>query len=200
MSEYDFTPTTDLVRKRYSMQKPYRDRLRAEFDRWLDAHDDQIRAEYEARRAPAPVVIKNIDGQTALEWWDAQVRAEAEQDERVVAWERVVKHPVFAPCYDEERPLLESMLERLSCLVDIEAERTLPSEEELARLLGWLQKVETETYGQYDRRRARAVRDIFATAPTVEQVRQEERQRIVALSAAVDRIGSRDSYFPPGHE
>lgn len=37
-----YTPTTAAVRERYSMQEPVQGLLRAEFDRWLAAHDVQV--------------------------------------------------------------------------------------------------------------------------------------------------------------
>ena len=43
MSEY--TPTTEAVRERYSMQEPVQHLLRDEFDRWLTAHNAEIHRE-----------------------------------------------------------------------------------------------------------------------------------------------------------
>lgn len=41
-------------------------------------------------------------------------------DERVSAWRRIAAHPAFADCYDEERPLLDAMLDRLDELTGAE--------------------------------------------------------------------------------
>jgi hypothetical protein len=53
---------------------------RAEFERWLATHDQEVLVEYEGRRKPEPIHIDNIDGQNAAEWLathDAEVRAAA---------------------------------------------------------------------------------------------------------------------------
>ena len=36
------------------------------------------------------------------------------EDERIPAWHAVANHPAFNDCYEEERPLLESMLDHLT--------------------------------------------------------------------------------------
>jgi cobalamin-dependent methionine synthase I len=36
-----------------------------------------------------------------------------EEDQRISAWEKVAKHPLFRECYDEERPLIDSVLDTL---------------------------------------------------------------------------------------
>lgn len=43
-----------------------------------------------------------------------------EKDERVLAWEQVAKHVALKQCYDEERPLLPAVLDRLTNLFDLE--------------------------------------------------------------------------------
>ncbi|MEA5453276.1 hypothetical protein SPF06_00940 [Sinomonas sp. JGH33] len=45
------------------------------------------------------------------------------RDERVIAWEAIVKHVAFQSCYDEDRPLLDAALDRISALLAAEAER-----------------------------------------------------------------------------
>jgi hypothetical protein len=44
-----------------------------------------------------------------------------ERDERVIAWESIVKHEAFRVCFKEDRPLLHAMLDRLSSLAEAEA-------------------------------------------------------------------------------
>ena len=44
-------------------------------------------------------------------------RLSAEQDERIQAWEAIAAHAAFADCYQEERPLLESVIDRIDALV-----------------------------------------------------------------------------------
>ncbi|MEQ6899263.1 hypothetical protein [Microbacterium sp. KR10-403] len=44
----------------------------------------------------------------------------SETDERIQAWETIAKHPIFAPCYPEERPLIESIVDRLDRLAELE--------------------------------------------------------------------------------
>ena len=44
-------------------------------------------------------------------------RLSAEQDERIQAWEAIAAHAAFADCYREERPLLESVIDRIDALV-----------------------------------------------------------------------------------
>lgn len=70
----------------------------------------------------------------------AQVEA---TDERIAASEAVAKHPALASCYDEERPLLDAMLDRLTALHEIEQAVTelapapvKPSRDELLRAIG----------------------------------------------------------------
>lgn len=41
----EYTPTTAAVKDRYSMQEPVQELLKAEFDRWLAAHDQEKQAE-----------------------------------------------------------------------------------------------------------------------------------------------------------
>lgn len=40
-----------------------------------------------------------------------------ESDDRVKAWEQIVKHPAFTPCYSSGEPLLPAMFRRLDELV-----------------------------------------------------------------------------------
>lgn len=40
-----------------------------------------------------------------------------EKDDRILAWERVAGHPFFEDAYAEEKPLIESMLNRLDRLM-----------------------------------------------------------------------------------
>jgi hypothetical protein len=42
------------------------------------------------------------------------------QSEVLEAWYTITKHEVFSPCYAEERPLLHSMLDRLTNLAEME--------------------------------------------------------------------------------
>ena len=48
------------------------------------------------------------------------VSLDPEKDERVLAWEQVAKHVALKQCYDEERPLLPAVLDRLTNLFDLE--------------------------------------------------------------------------------
>ena len=52
-----------------------------------------------------------------FEGWLAQ---HVEQDERIQAWEAIAAHAAFADCYQEERPLLESVIDRIDALVSTE--------------------------------------------------------------------------------
>ena len=47
-------------------------------------------------------------------------RLSAEQDERIKAWEAIAAHAAFADCYQGERPLLESVIDRIDALVSTE--------------------------------------------------------------------------------
>ena len=75
---------------------------------------------------------------------DAEVLARVEQsDERIIAWEAVAAHDAIKPCYDEERPLLPAMLDRLSDLAELEKSitelepsRVQPSREDVFRVVG----------------------------------------------------------------
>lgn len=59
-------------------------------------------------------------------WADASVRDTTPpqpvqvEDERIFAWEEVVKHPAFTQCYPQERPLIVSVIARLDELVSME--------------------------------------------------------------------------------
>jgi len=44
------------------------------------------------------------------------------EDERITAWHEVASHPAFKECYDRERPLVDSMLDRLTELSDTSAD------------------------------------------------------------------------------
>lgn len=44
----------------------------------------------------------------------------AEDDERIIAWERVAVHEAFNSCYGKNRPLIESVVSRLNDLVEME--------------------------------------------------------------------------------
>jgi hypothetical protein len=58
----DYTPSTEAVRARYSMQEPVQDMLGAEFDRWLQAHDrDVVAAERERVLAEVRAGIKALE-------------------------------------------------------------------------------------------------------------------------------------------
>lgn len=51
----------------------------------------------------------------------------AADDERIQAWEELVEHPAWKPCFPEERALIDSMMDRLSGLVEAEqAHRQMP--------------------------------------------------------------------------
>lgn len=41
------------------------------------------------------------------------VELDVEEDERVIAWESIAKHPFFAECYGTDGSLLDAMLEKL---------------------------------------------------------------------------------------
>jgi hypothetical protein len=36
-----------------------------------------------------------------------------QEDERIIAWERIAKHPFFLACYDAEEPLIDAMISLL---------------------------------------------------------------------------------------
>lgn len=50
------------------------------------------------------------------------VKKKIENDERVKAWEEIVQHPAFIPCYSEGDRLLPAMQSRLSDLVRSESD------------------------------------------------------------------------------
>lgn len=41
-----------------------------------------------------------------------------ETDERIDAWQQIATHPIFKRAYDEERPLIVSIIEMLDDLLD----------------------------------------------------------------------------------
>jgi len=52
---------------------------------------------------------------------DAQgVAPQVESDERIQAWERLIQHPVWRCCFEEERPLIDSVMERIDNLAELE--------------------------------------------------------------------------------
>lgn len=51
---------------------------------------------------------------------DQSEPSNCESDERVQAWEQIAKHSIFRRCYDDERPLITSILARLDTLKDLE--------------------------------------------------------------------------------
>lgn len=57
------------------------------------------------------------DSDMALAGW-VPIREfqDPEDDERVQSWERLVKHDAWKPCYPQERPLIEAMIDRLDWL------------------------------------------------------------------------------------
>lgn len=59
--------------------------------------------------------------------WREYRDGQAHEDERVQAWDRLVNHPAWSPCFPEERPLIDSMMGRLDGLVEAEkAHRQMP--------------------------------------------------------------------------
>lgn len=44
-----------------------------------------------------------------------------EEDERISAWEEIAEHPFFKSCFEEDRPLLEAMIDKLDRHARIEA-------------------------------------------------------------------------------
>lgn len=50
----------------------------------------------------------------------AGVAPQAEIDERIQAWERLIQHPVWRSCFEEERPLIDSVMERIDKLAELE--------------------------------------------------------------------------------
>ena len=52
--------------------------------------------------------------------FDGWLAQHVEQDERIQAWEAIAAHAAFADCYQEERPLLESVIDRIDALVSTE--------------------------------------------------------------------------------
>lgn len=62
-------------------------------------------AAHAALKAAMPAIRQQIDA----------------QPEVIDAWYALVDHEAFTPCRDEEAPLLDSMLDRLTNLVDIES-------------------------------------------------------------------------------
>lgn len=45
-----------------------------------------------------------------------------EADERIAAWHRLAEHPALASCYDQERPLIDAVMDRLDELARLAAE------------------------------------------------------------------------------
>ena len=45
---------------------------------------------------------------------------QVESDERIQAWERLIQHPVWRSCFEEERPLIDSVMERIDNLAELE--------------------------------------------------------------------------------
>ena len=94
----NYTPTTEEVREDYELGRNEvagaggHDQYRAEFNRWLNAHDAEKRAEWEAeRRAGDEATRRQIDG-LASDYYEAIIRAErAEQGE--TEWE--VEHGIL---------------------------------------------------------------------------------------------------------
>ena len=76
----------------------------------------------------------------------------AEQDERIQAWEAIAAHAAFADCYQEERPLLESVIDRIDALVSTEEAvvELAPSslQAEIDRLNATIQRVRAFCTGQ----------------------------------------------------
>lgn len=54
-----------------------------------------------------------MDGDAVLRFLKSE-----QEDERVLAWERIAKHPFFVPCYDAEEPLIDAMLHRLDTVAE----------------------------------------------------------------------------------
>lgn len=53
---------------------------------------------------------------------------EGEEDERIGAWERVSDHPIFRPCYAEERPLIDAVMAKLDRIYSEGASPMRPEE------------------------------------------------------------------------
>lgn len=107
-------------------------------------------------------------------WWQDRQRGKScpvcfpapirsDQDERVVAWEAVAKHPLFVRCYDEERPLLHSMLDLLDSLSSPVQETSMDVIQEFTRK--WFRSEMLEAGGYWGDRFALNLAEQF-TGPT----------------------------------
>lgn len=107
-----------------------------------------------------------------------------ERDERVIAWEAIARHEVLRPCYDEDRPLLNAVLDRLGALSDAEAKL----DEAIADAVRWADELvdaqdESKSWksraehaesviGNYLRRIEGLTAERDAHAATIERVRE----------------------------
>jgi hypothetical protein len=65
----EYTPTTEEMRaftiRHWAMTEEF---VGSAFDRWLAAHDHEVRTQWEMRRKADPIIIENIQGEPAMEW------------------------------------------------------------------------------------------------------------------------------------
>lgn len=93
MSDTEKAWTTGQVREMFVCGREQRkdftgiNNSRAEFERWLAAHDHEVMVDYEKRRKPDPIHIDNIDGQRADQWL-ATHDAEQREAGRLAALEK----------------------------------------------------------------------------------------------------------------
>lgn len=77
-----------------------------------DAAGSAIRKGW-SKQAKALMAEADVHANLAVAKRPADGVWEGEKDERVRAWHRVAAHPFFASCYEEEQPLIESMIAKL---------------------------------------------------------------------------------------
>lgn len=84
---------------------------------------------------------------------------EGEDDKRIGAWERVADHPIFRPCYAEERPLIDAVMAKLD---RIYSEGASPMRPEEPTILGAV--VFSESHGKIWTRASNDPNEPFAWA------------------------------------
>lgn len=97
----------------------------------IDFAKDRIQAAWgDVGETDAEMLAKNVVSAQEWAWLSAQVPIVladqgkpqvTDEDERINAWERVAEHPACRPCYDEERPLIDAVMDRLTDLCEMEA-------------------------------------------------------------------------------
>ena len=88
---------------------------------WCACHFmEGLADECEGQPDPLPPFRERLAAAILAAGFRQATREPSETDERIQAWETIAKHPIFAPCYPEERPLIESVVDRLDRLADLE--------------------------------------------------------------------------------